>query len=227
MIGVVIPAHNEEELLPACLASVTRAARDPDLRGEEVRVVVVLDACTDRSTEIAHAHGAEIVRTEQRNVGAARALGSALALQAGARWLAFTDADSEVPRNWLSQQLALGADAVCGIVSIRDWSSHPPIVKQRYLRLYEARDGHRHIHGANLGICANAYRAAGGFEPLSVHEDVVLVRRLEAGGARVAWVAEPCVSTAARLSGRLTGGFACHLRKLATHGRNDRLRPAA
>jgi hypothetical protein len=29
LVGVVIPAHNEQDLLPACLASLRRAARAP------------------------------------------------------------------------------------------------------------------------------------------------------------------------------------------------------
>jgi hypothetical protein len=34
--------------------------------------------------------------------------------------------------------------------------------------------GHHHVHGANLGMSASAYGAAGGFPPLRTHEDVAL-----------------------------------------------------
>ncbi len=219
MIGVIVPAHNEEELLPACLTALKAAARDPGLGGEEVRIIAVLDACTDASDRIARDFDIHVVRSEAKNVGLARARGARDALDAGARWLAFTDADSEVPSDWLSRQLAPGTDAVCGIVSVKDWSPHPPVVKRRYLRRYQARDGHRHIHGANLGMSAEAYRRAGGFSPMAAHEDVAMVRSLEACGATVAWVASPCVVTNSRLEGRLLGGFACHLRGLAAFGR--------
>ena len=37
MIGIVIPAHNEEAWLARCLASILEAARDPALDGEAVR----------------------------------------------------------------------------------------------------------------------------------------------------------------------------------------------
>jgi GT2 family glycosyltransferase len=177
---------------------------------------VVLDACTDRSAQVASVNGTEIVISTAKNVGKARALGAEHALAAGARWLAFTDGDSEVPADWLSRQLAPAADAVCGIVSIQDWSPHSPLVKRRYLQRYNSRDGHRHIHGANFGVSASAYRAAGGFSPIAVHEDVALVRALEKVGATIAWVANPCVTTNSRSVGRLLGGFACYLRKLAT-----------
>lgn len=43
MIGVVIPAHNEEHHIAACLTSVLFAAEHPALAGPPVYVVVVLD----------------------------------------------------------------------------------------------------------------------------------------------------------------------------------------
>ena len=43
MIGIVIPAHNEEAWLARCLASILEAARDPALGGEVVRTIVVLE----------------------------------------------------------------------------------------------------------------------------------------------------------------------------------------
>ena len=52
MIGVVIPVHNEEKLLAHCLDAVRRAAMDPLLDAEPVELVVVLDACADRSAAI-------------------------------------------------------------------------------------------------------------------------------------------------------------------------------
>ena len=43
MIGIVIPAHNEEASLARCLRSILASTRDPALAGEAVRTVVVLD----------------------------------------------------------------------------------------------------------------------------------------------------------------------------------------
>jgi len=40
-IGVIVPAHNEQDLLPACLASLRRAARG--LPGTPAQVVVDAD----------------------------------------------------------------------------------------------------------------------------------------------------------------------------------------
>lgn len=53
MIGVVVPAHNEEDSIRACLASILEASCDPHLAQEPVRVFVVLDCCTDDTQPIA------------------------------------------------------------------------------------------------------------------------------------------------------------------------------
>lgn len=212
MIGVVVPAHNEEILLEDCLASLVAARHHPDLMGEEVRIVVVLDACTDASLEVARRFDVTIVEVEARNVGFARAAGAHQALQAGARWLSFTDADTVVAPGWLAAQLALGADVVCGTVGVDDWSEHPPSVRARHLLDYVDACGHRHIHGANLGIERDAYLAIGGFPPRTSDEDVALVESARALGLTIAWSALPRVTTSARRVGRAPLGFAATLR---------------
>lgn len=216
MIGAVVPAHNEEALLGCCLAALTVAASHAALAGETVRVVVVLDACTDGSEAVACTAGVEIVTVAARNVGVARAVGAALLLAAGARWLAFTDADSRVSPDWLAVQLSLGAEAVCGSICVDDWSAQPSAAHEIFAQLYRDVDGHRHVHGANLGVCASAYQRAGGFPPLACREDVALVERLIAIGANIAWSAAPRVITSARAVSRVRGGFSDTLASWAT-----------
>ena len=218
MIGVAIPAHNEAQVLALCLQSVLCAARALD-SAEEVRVVVILDSCTDGTREVAEVFGVDVVATGARNVGHARAAGADYLLSLGVRWLAFTDADTEVGPDWLKHQLALGSDAVCGTVAVRDWSCHGSAavaLAAHFAASYTDADGHRHIHGANLGVCAQAYRRAGGFAPLACHEDVALVRALEQSGARIAWSARPRVFTSARRQVRARGGFGDALLAAAT-----------
>ena len=212
MIGVVIPVHNEEKLLSDCLDAVRRAAMDPLLDAEPVELVVVLDACADRSAAIAIQRKAQIVSLNTRCVGAARALGASLALDNGARWVAFTDADSIVPLNWLSMQLDLYADATCGQVAIEDWSEYPSGVRERYLMDYSMDT--RHIHGANLGMSAAAYRAAGGFPALNLGEDAALISSLLERKADIRFAGAPRVSTSARWESTIEGGFASMLRGL-------------
>lgn len=216
MIGVLIPVHNEEQLLGECLKTVLEAGRHPALRGEPVLILVVLDSCSDGSADIARQYAVATLEVAVRNVGQARAAGASLLLERGARWIACTDGDSSVAGDWLVEQLALDADAVCGTVTLGQWSDDIPLEAQiRYHQNYQHREGHRHIHGANLGVSAAAYTLAGGFPPLACHEDVHLIRQLELNGARIAWSCRPRVTTSTRLQARASGGFADYLRALA------------
>lgn len=214
MIGIVVPANDEEALIGRCIAGLAIAARHAGLRGEVVEIVVVLDACRDATRAVAEAHGAMCLEVEARNVGIARATGASALIARGARWLAFTDADSEVAPDWLARQMESAADAVCGVVCIDDWGDYGADARARYEAGYEDADGHRHIHGASLGVSSEAYLRAGGFPPLRCSEDVELVRRLDGQGAMIRWTNAVRVSTSARRLARAPGGFAAHLRQI-------------
>lgn len=211
MLGIVIPVHNEEAWLKSCLQAAVKAAYSPKLNNEAVHIQVVLDRCTDSSERIATSFGISTLKVEARNVGIARATGAQHCLAIGARWLAFTDADTLVSPDWLADQLDQRSDAVCGTVAVNDWTGHDPRLALRFKAFYNDAHGHRHIHGANLGVSAQAYRDAGGFPPLACSEDVALVQALQARGASISWSAAPRVVTSARKNFRAAGGFGATL----------------
>lgn len=218
MIAVIIPAHNEAALIGATLAAVKTAATAPQLHGEAVLILVVLDSCDDDTATIAARAGVRTLSVEARNVGVARAAGADYALSMGARWLSFTDADTLVSPRWLQEQLQQQADAVCGTVAVDDWREYghqATGMRRHFQNTYTDADNHRHIHGANLGVSAAAYRRAGGFGALASGEDVALVRALQASGARIAWSARPRVSTHARKHFRAPCGFGATLLRVA------------
>lgn len=211
MIGIVIPAHDEESVIGPCMAHALACASDPLLGGERVEIMVVADRCSDATAAIAARSGANVLAIDARNVGWARAAGANALLALGARWLAFTDADTLVAEDWLSQQLALDAYAVCGTVAVDDWTPHGEnalFLSRHFATSYRDADGHRHVHGANLGVAAHAYLRAGGFQELVCSEDVALVTELERTGSKICWSARPRVRTSARKVGRAPGGFA-------------------
>lgn len=214
MIAVIVPAHDEAAVIGRCLASIALASADPRLRDEPVLVVVALDTCSDHTAAVCAEHGAVTVRVEARCVGAARAAAASHALAQGARWIASTDADTAVPADWLWRQLHCGADAFCGAVEVTDWLDYPDPVRSTFTEREAVRDGHRHIHGANLGMSAAAYLAAGGFAALATGEDVALVDALAGSGASIAWLAQPTVATSARRTARAPHGFSSFLRAL-------------
>lgn len=216
MIGVLVPAHNEAASIADCVRSLQVAAADPTLRGEPVRIVVALDACSDHTAAVCAALEVETLHLDVRCVGAARAAAAAHLLGQGAQWLASTDADSVVPANWLSAQRRIDADAFCGVVDITATDSVSTRLRNLFWRGERWGDDHGRVHGANLGVAAGAYRAVGGFNHLCCGEDVDLVQRLLTHRARIHWAGTPPVMTSMRLAGRAPGGFADHLALLAT-----------
>lgn len=222
-VGVVIPARDEQELLPACLHSLAVAIGRVRL---PVRIVVALDRCTDRSAEIVDGFGSaglpvRPVPVAGAGVGAARAAGMRAVLAdcpTEQLWLATTDADSQVPPDWLVRQLGhvrRGAEVVVGTVRVADWSPQPAGVGERFAARYRPEPDHRHRHGANLAFSRARYLAAGGFAERDRDEDVDLITRLEAIGSAMVWAADLPVTTSARRVGRAPAGFAGYLAGLA------------
>jgi hypothetical protein len=87
-------------------------------------------------------------------------------------------------------------------------------LRELYNSRYQAIEGHRHIHGANLGVSAEAYQRVGGFPALAAHEDVHLVKALEAQGAQIVWTARHSVATSSRRDCRAREGFGDYLNGL-------------
>lgn len=229
-VAVVIPARDEERSVAAAVHAARSAAVNLP-PGLTVDVVVVADACSDHTATAASAAGAHVIVATEANVGAARALGCAWALDRCAderlTWLASTDADSVVPPHWLLRHLAAattGADLVLGTVTLTEADAAR---QRRWLRDYRRHRptgrnaGHGHVHGANLGVRGSVYAAAGGFHDLRVHEDTDLVDRLLAGGAVPAWVTDAAVTTSARHESRVVGGVATDLAAADPRRRGD------
>lgn len=106
MLAVVVPAHDDQDRIGACLQSLYVAAASPALRGEATLLIVALDGCSDRTAEIARRWGAFTVEAPERSSGGARALAERFAIEAGARWWVTTGADSVVAPDWLQAQVA-------------------------------------------------------------------------------------------------------------------------
>ncbi len=90
---IQIPCYNEEESLPVTLAALPR-----DIPGvDEVEWLIIDDGSTDRTVEVAMAHGVDHVVRLIRNQGLARGFMAGLnaCLEAGADIIVNTDADNQ------------------------------------------------------------------------------------------------------------------------------------
>ncbi len=223
--GVVLPVHNEEELLPAALAALDRAASQVCRLSVAFGITIVLDACTDGSHHLASTwqcdtdgpwSGAiEIIEVGVGNVGRARQIGFGALLSRWSGvdpqdiWLATTDADSEVPGNWISSQLAIrseGGQVWAGAVTVTDWSGRREGTAEMWRESYEVEC--LPVHGANFGIEAALYRETGGFAGLQSGEDRDLFERTLALGAVIGHDPRVRVVTSSRRVARAPRGFA-------------------
>ncbi|KQQ49695.1 MULTISPECIES: glycosyltransferase family 2 protein [unclassified Plantibacter] len=238
-IDVVVPAHDEEELIGACLDALLVACAEVQRRrpGLQVGLVVVLDDCRDDTARIveerldglddgdgggsghdAGSAAASVVVIAERSVGAARRAGVDTATRLGEadpteRWIANTDADSRVPADWLSvhaDAFDAGVDVLLGTVR-PDFGDFSERDVERWLETHPAGHLPGNVHGANLGVRADRLEAIGGFRELAEHEDVDVVERARAAGFRVVPTLDGAVETSGRRRGRTPGGYAAFL----------------
>jgi hypothetical protein len=226
VVHVVVPARDEEQFLPRHLESL-RAAAGVVRRTHPavtVRATVVLDSCTDDSMGVLSRHPwVDVATVESGVVGEVRARGvtrareQAVGAPAQGVWIACTDADTVVPPNWLVAQLALaatGSELVVGTV-LPDAADLPPPVLAAWEARHSLREGHTHVHGANMGFTLAAYDLVGGFEPVESGEDVRLVVRMQQAGVAWSATAKTQVITSGRRLGRVDQGFSSYLMDLA------------
>src|SRR5213595_928126 len=92
MISFIVPAYNEEAELSFTLAAIHAAASGA---AEPYEVIVVDDASTDATPDIAAQAGAKVVPINRRQIAAARNAG---ARAAQGEYLFFVDADTRINR---------------------------------------------------------------------------------------------------------------------------------
>ncbi|GAA5334556.1 MULTISPECIES: glycosyltransferase family 2 protein [Thermus] len=198
-ISVVIPAHNEEAYLAGALEAVLGQALPP------FEVIVVDNASTDRTREVAEGFGVRVVHCARKGVAYARQAGL---LAARGEWVAMTDADSRPLPHWLAalSRRAEGALALYGplrFYGVSPWeAAFSEWGYRAFLRLM-ALLGRPNLAGANMMVLKEAALRVGGFPEVEAREDVLLGYQLARLGS-VRYVPEALVLTSAR---RLKGGW--------------------
>jgi len=226
-VGVVIPARDEEGSITTCLESVLEALDRSRPSLSDSWVVVVADSCRDATADCARhvlkGRGSVIECSasspgEARRMGAAEILAHFAQVPYGQVWIANTDADTCVAHNWIARQLELASSGCCGvagIVRVEQVAGLDRETVQALLADYTIHDDgtHPHVHGANLGVRADAYIDAGCWSSIALAEDHCLWSRVRARGWPTAACSKTVVHTSGRLRGRAAGGFADALRE--------------
>lgn len=177
-ISVIIPAFNEEKLLPATLRSVRAAMGAFAPLGWDSEMVVCDNNSTDRTPELARAAGAKVVFEGFNQIGRARNTGAA---GATGDWLIFVDADSH-------PSAALFADVADTIQSGRCLAGGSTVRLEEGYRMASIVTGgwnllsrfQKWAAGSFIFCEAAAFHAVGGFsKELYASEEIDLFQRLK------------------------------------------------
>ena len=173
MISIVIPAHNEEKLLPDCLQSLKNQAYRGDFE-----IIVVDNGSIDGTAAIASHFGSRVIPTNHgKNVTYARQVG---ADSAQGDIIVQADADTIYPATWLQRiadhlQAHSEAVAVAGRFFYREkftWAWIELFGRNILNILFTIFSGRPlFVSGANFAFRRNAFVAAGGYRDLSYSAD--------------------------------------------------------
>jgi len=177
-VSVIVPAFNEERLLPSTLRSIRTAMAAFDARNWASELIVCDNNSTDRTAELARAGGAILVSEPLNQIGRARNTGAA---RASGDWLLFVDADSQPSLELfgdVAEEIERGRCLAGGSTFAAD-SDRP--AARLVTRVWNALSRiNRWAAGSFIFCEAAAFRDAGGFSrDLYAAEEIDLFRRLK------------------------------------------------
>jgi glycosyltransferase involved in cell wall biosynthesis len=177
-VSFIIPAYNEERLLPRALASIREAIAANELDAE---VIVADDDSADRTAAIALALGAKVIARHNRQIAATRNMGAEIAT---GDLLVFVDADSAVSAELVRDTLdAIDAGAVGGGARC-DFDGHKPRWARVFMFFVLPVYAFLGLTpGAYIFATRAAFDAVGGFDDrVYGGEEVLLARALRREG---------------------------------------------
>jgi glycosyltransferase involved in cell wall biosynthesis len=158
--SVIIPAYNEEALLPATLSSLHVAMDSIPHKGE---IIVVDNNSTDNTKQIAKRYGARVVFEPFRQIARARNCG---ARSAKSNFFIFLDADTILPPQLLQNALSLlEKDRHCGGGTLIGFDAPLPFFAGNLVRFWNwlSKTG-RLAAGSFIFCLARAFHDIGGFD---------------------------------------------------------------
>jgi len=214
LLSFIVPAYNEEVMIGATVRALHASAR---ALGERYEVIVVDDASTDRTADIARGNGAAVVSANLRQISAVRNAG---ARAARGDPLIFVDADTLIPEAPLRAMLqALARGAVGGGARVRFDGQGIGAWKRWFgeascwlvFRLGFAG-------GCFLFARRAAFEAAGGFDERYFASEEIHLRLALAKLGRFAMVPDAVITSGRKLRLFTAGQILRQLFRLATRG---------
>ncbi|HWB07475.1 MAG TPA: glycosyltransferase [Verrucomicrobiales bacterium] len=176
-LSIVIPAFNEEKLLPVTLAAVNGAAGALTEKGITHSVIVCDNNSTDRTAEIARANGAETIFEAVNHISRSRNTGATLAT---GEWILFLDADSQPSRELFADLAVVLLDESVLFGGCRLVLDEPHGMGNRLIQFWHwLAKKKRWAAGSFFFVRRSAFEAAGGFSTrLYASEEIDLSIRL-------------------------------------------------
>jgi glycosyltransferase involved in cell wall biosynthesis len=180
-ISIVVPAFNEEKLLPATLRSINKSREAFHARGWHTELILCDNNSTDGTGEVARMEGAHVVFEPINQIARARNRGAAVAT---GDWIVFIDADSQPSRDLfidVADAIASGR-YVAGGVTVRLDAWFPGM--SFFVAIWNVTSRVKKWCAGSFIFCdSEAFRAIGGFSnELFVSEELDLSQRLGAYG---------------------------------------------
>lgn len=180
-VSVVIPAYNEEKYLEACLKSLLNQSEKAD------EIIVVDNNSIDTTAKIAKSFGVRLIKEKKQGMIPARNCGFNAAKY---EIIARTDADTQVPKDWIKrikknfQNKSIIAvsgparfyDGIPDMVQIANWPS-----KILFFKLLKKTLKHDCLYGPNMSLRKSAWESVKYdvcLEDSEVHEDIDLSMHL-------------------------------------------------
>jgi glycosyltransferase involved in cell wall biosynthesis len=192
VLSFIVPAYNEELELPATLAAIRNAAK-----ARHHEIIVVDDASTDETAEIARNAGAQVISINRRQIAAARNAGGRAA---GGDILFFVDADTRINEKHVAGAIAALKDGYSGGGARVAMSGEVPFWARISIGLFcVIYFGLNFGAGAFLFTSRKNFDAVGGFdECLYIGEEVYFSLGLRKLG-RFKILSEPVVTSGRKL----------------------------
>ena len=142
--SVIVPAHNSQQYLARCLASVKRQTFN------DYELIVVCDACTDETDRVAKFYTDNVIITEYGMDGLARNAGIDAAK---GKWLMFLDDDDWWIHEYVLEMAKNTIDSILFPVDMLLFDfiwKDPPYMKYPYYR--------QEIDNVNIAVWSKAFR---------------------------------------------------------------------
>ena len=179
--SVIIPAYNEEYLLPATLSSLQLAMDSIPHKGE---IIVVDNNSTDNTAQVAEHYGARVIFEPFRQIAKARNSG---ALNAKSVFFIFLDADTILPQQLLQKAIRLLENGShCGGGTLISFDSKLPFLATKLVKFWNWISKTAKLAAGSFIFClSSGFQEIGGFdESIYAAEEITFSRKIKSWGKK-------------------------------------------